>query len=147
MKYQTFTKSLLKSCVLALVATLSLTTGHTAMAAWPDDQPIKMVVPFPPGSSPDILARTISEPLARSLNQAIVIENRAGAGGNIGTRQVAQAKPDGYTLLYTINGPLVTAPKLYAKTLGYDSSQRLGAYQPDWNKPQRPDCQQGTGHA
>ncbi len=125
MKHPILTTIFFQRTALALAATLSLTVGHTAMAAWPDDQPIKMVVPFPPGSSPDILARTISEPLSKSLNQAVVIENRAGAGGNIGTRQVAQAKPDGYTLLYTINGPLVTAPKLYAKTLGYDPLKDL----------------------
>lgn len=90
-----------------------------AHAAWPE-RPIHLVVPFPPGSSPDLLARTIAEPLAQALKQPVVIDNKPGAGGNIGTRQVTQAKPDGYTLLYTINGPLVTAPTLYKRTLGYD---------------------------
>ncbi|WP_268640495.1 Bug family tripartite tricarboxylate transporter substrate binding protein, partial [Escherichia coli] len=61
----------------------------------------------------------------QALGQPIVIDNKTGAGGNIGTRIVAQAKPDGYTLLYTINGPLVTAPTLYKKTLGYDPLQDL----------------------
>ena len=54
-----------------------------------------------------------------------MVDNKPGAGGNIGTRIVAQAKPDGYTLLYTINGPLVTAPTLYKKTLGYDPLRDL----------------------
>lgn len=90
-----------------------------AQAAWPE-RPIHLVVPYPPGSSPDLLARTIAEPLSQALKQAVVIDNKPGAGGNIGTRQVTQAKPDGYTLLYTINGPLVTAPTLYKRTLGYD---------------------------
>ncbi|WP_025513973.1 Bug family tripartite tricarboxylate transporter substrate binding protein [Bordetella trematum] len=90
-----------------------------AQAAWPE-RPIHLVVPYPPGSSPDLLARTIAEPLSQALKQAVVIDNKPGAGGNIGTRQVSQAKPDGYTLLYTINGPLVTAPTLYKRTLGYD---------------------------
>ncbi|OZI72021.1 Bug family tripartite tricarboxylate transporter substrate binding protein [Bordetella genomosp. 12] len=90
-----------------------------AHAAWPE-RPIHLVVPFPPGSSPDLLARTIAEPLSQALQQSIVVDNKPGAGGNIGTRMVAQAKPDGYTLLYTINGPLVTAPTLYKRTLGYD---------------------------
>jgi tripartite-type tricarboxylate transporter receptor subunit TctC len=90
-----------------------------AQAAWPD-RSIYLVVPFPPGSSPDILARTLSQPLSAALGQKVIIENKPGAGGNIGTRMVAQARPDGYTLLYTINGPLVTAPTLYKKTLGYD---------------------------
>lgn len=106
---------LLRGLCLSLAAILPA----VAHAEWPD-RPIHMVVPFPPGSSPDILARTISEPLSQALGQPIVIDNKPGAGGNIGTRMVSQAKPDGYTLLYTINGPLVTAPTLYKKTLGYD---------------------------
>lgn len=106
---------LLRGLCLSLAAALPA----AAHADWPD-HPIHLVVPFPPGSSPDILARTISEPLSQALGQPIVVDNKPGAGGNIGTRIVAQAKPDGYTLLYTINGPLVTAPTLYKKTLGYD---------------------------
>ena len=92
-------------------------------SAWPD-RPIKLIVPFPPGSSPDIVARVITEPLARALGQPIVVENRAGAGGNIGTAAVAKAEPDGYTLLFTIQGPLVTAPLLVLK-LGYDPVKDL----------------------
>jgi len=90
-----------------------------AHAEWPE-RPIHVVVPFPPGSSPDLLARTIAEPLSQALGQPIVVDNKPGAGGNIGTRLVAKSDPDGYTLVYTINGPLVTAPELYKKTLGYD---------------------------
>jgi len=96
---------------------LLLMTG-TAGAAWPE-RPIKMIVPFPSGSSPDIVARLLGEPLAKALGQPVVIENKPGAGGNIGTQQAAQSAPDGYTLLFTINGPLTTAPTLYKK-LGYD---------------------------
>lgn len=101
------------------VALAGLALAPNAHAEWPD-RPMHLVVPFPAGSSPDILARTIAEPLSQSLGQPIVVENRPGAGGNIGTRYVTMAKPDGNTLLYTINGPLVTAPTLYKKTLGYD---------------------------
>jgi tripartite-type tricarboxylate transporter receptor subunit TctC len=93
--------------------------GGRAHAVWPE-RPIHLVVPFPPGSSPDILARVTAGPLARALGQPIVIDNKPGAGGNLGARFVTRAKPDGYTLLYTINGPLVTAPALYRDTLGYD---------------------------
>ena len=96
-----------------------------AQAAWPEDRPIHLVVPFPAGSSPDLLARTLVEPLSKALRQTIVVDNKAGAGGNIGTRYVARATPDGYTLLYTINGPLVTAPTLYKNTLGYDPFKDL----------------------
>ena len=98
---------------------------HNAWAAWPADRPIHLVVPFPAGSSPDLLARQVAEPLSKALKQNIVIENKPGAGGNLGTRLVARAANDGYTLLYTINGPLVTAPKLYQKTLGYDPAADL----------------------
>jgi tripartite-type tricarboxylate transporter receptor subunit TctC len=108
----------LRAFCMAL-APLCLALPAAARAEWPD-RPIHMVVPFPPGSSPDILARAVAEPLGQALGQAIVIDNRPGAGGNIGTRMVTMAKPDGNTLLYTINGPLVTAPTLYKKTLGYD---------------------------
>jgi len=109
------------SRALALSAfALSCVAPAAFAAEWPAAQAIKMVVPFPPGSSPDTLARTISAPLSKALGQAIVIENRPGAGGNIGTRAVASAAPDGYTILYTINGPLVTAPTLYKRSLGYD---------------------------
>lgn len=112
---------LLRSLCLSLLVAILPPAAH---ADWPE-RPIHLVVPFPPGSSPDILARTLSEPLAQALGQAVVIDNKPGAGGNIGTRSVSQAKPDGYTLLYTSNGPLVTAPTLYQKTLGYDPLRDL----------------------
>lgn len=91
--------------------------------AWPS-RPIKLVVPFPPGSSPDYIARLIGEPLARALGQPVVIDNKPGAGGEIGTGLVARAEPDGYSLLFTIQGPLVTAPML-KKGLSYDPAKDL----------------------
>lgn len=120
--------SMARRRVFVALATLTLCmvgANLPAQAAWPLDKPIHLVVPFPPGSSPDILARSIAEPLSQKLKQSIVVENKPGAGGNIGTRLVARAQPDGYTLLYTINGPLVTAPALYKKTLGYDPEKDL----------------------
>lgn len=104
---------------LSLLSAGLLAFSQSAHAQWPQ-RPIQMVVPFPAGSSPDILARALSEPLSKALKQTIIIDNRPGAGGNIGTRYVSQAKPDGYTLLLTINGPMVTAPTLYKNNLGYD---------------------------
>lgn len=109
----------------SLAASIGLTSTATAQTAWPLEKPIHLVVPFPAGSSPDILARTLATPLAKKLGQNIIVENKPGAGGNIGTRFVARAPADGYTLLYTINGPLVTAPTLYKKTLGYDPFKDL----------------------
>ena len=106
------------------VLLLALLTSNT-WAAWPAERPIHLVVPFPAGSSPDLLARQVADPLSKALKQSIVIENKPGAGGNLGTRFVSRAPNDGYTLLYTINGPLVTAPQLYQKTLGYDPARDL----------------------
>ncbi|MFA7668541.1 MAG: tripartite tricarboxylate transporter substrate binding protein [Burkholderiaceae bacterium] len=109
---------------LGLAAAMLAAPVWAQASDWPS-RPIQMVVPFPPGSSPDTLARMVAEPLAQKLGQPIVVENKPGAGGNIGTRQVAQAKPDGYTILLTINGPIVTAPTLYKTTLGYDPQKDL----------------------
>ena len=91
--------------------------------AWPA-RPIKLLVPFPAGSSPDIIGRLIAEPLGQVLGQTIVVDNRPGAGGNLGTGVVAKAEPDGYTFLFTIQGPLVTAP-LLSKGLNYDPAREL----------------------
>ncbi len=96
-----------------------------AAAPWPS-RPIRLVVPFPGGSSPDLIARDLAEPLAQSLGQTIVIDNKPGAGGNIGTGVVAKAAPDGHTLLFTIQGPLITAP-LLARSLPYDPRRELRA--------------------
>ncbi len=105
----------------ALCGVASAATISDASGTWPS-RPIRMVVPYPPGSTPDLVARYISEKLGENVGQPVVIDNRPGAGGNIGTSHVARAKPDGYTLLFTINGPLVTAPLLYPK-LDYDPSR------------------------
>jgi tripartite-type tricarboxylate transporter receptor subunit TctC len=91
--------------------------------AWPS-RPIKLVVPFPPGSSPDIIGRLLAEPLGHALGQTVIIDNKPGAGGNVGTGAVAKADPDGYTFLFTIQGPLVTAPLLSAN-LNYDPLKDL----------------------
>ena len=82
------------ACGLALLGPL-LATTH--VRAYPE-QIIKIIVTFPPGGSSDILIRAIEPIVAQQLKQSIVIENRGGAGGNIGMTAVAQAKPDGYTL-------------------------------------------------
>lgn len=102
----------------------ALTVGVASLAwparatVWPA-RPIKLVVPFPAGSSPDLVARLLAEPLAQALGQAVVIANQPGAGGNIGTGMVAKAAHDGYTLLFTTQGPLAVAP-LLNRRLPYD---------------------------
>ena len=82
-------------------------------------QTVNLVVPLPPGSIPDMLARILAEQLTRSWSTPVVVINRPGAGLNIGARSVATAEPDGYTLLFTAPGPLVSNELLYAN-LGYD---------------------------
>jgi tripartite-type tricarboxylate transporter receptor subunit TctC len=96
-----------------------LIPGSAAIAAEYPTRPIRMVIPFPAGGSIDIVARSISQRWVAQLGQQIVIDNRAGAGGALGTQLVAQAAPDGYTLLYGNAGPLAIAPHLSPK-LGYD---------------------------
>lgn len=124
MSAYTLLRRRMKASITALAGAGVLALSAAANAAWPE-RPIQMIVPFPAGTSPDILARAVAEPLAADLGQPIVIENKPGAGGNIGTRMATQAKPDGYTMLLTINGPMVTAPTLYKTTLGYDPLKDL----------------------
>jgi tripartite-type tricarboxylate transporter receptor subunit TctC len=100
----------------------------TAAQNWPE-RPIRIVVPFPPGGSSDFAARILSQHLHKSLRQTIVIDNRGGAGGNIGSEIVARAAPDGYTFLATAEGPITISPSLYQK-LGYVPMRDLTAVTP-----------------
>src|SRR5881394_2069533 len=88
-----------------------------AAFAWPD-QPVRIVVPFTPGTGPDIIARFVAERLSPRLGQPVIVDNVAGASGNIGSQQVARAKPDGLTLMSSVN-TLVMNASLY-KNLPYD---------------------------
>jgi tripartite-type tricarboxylate transporter receptor subunit TctC len=78
-------------------------------------KPIKLIVPFAPGGGADIVARTISQPMAQLLGQPLVIENKPGGGGTLAADYVAKSTPDGYTLLYTTPGPQMTNPYLMEK--------------------------------
>jgi tripartite-type tricarboxylate transporter receptor subunit TctC len=102
-----------------LAAFLSLILSSAAAQEWPQ-KPLRLIVPFAPAGVTDNAARVIAEPLAARLGQQVVIENRGGAGGNIGTAAVAQAEPDGYTLLLGYDGTLVINPHVYAK-VGFDT--------------------------
>jgi tripartite-type tricarboxylate transporter receptor subunit TctC len=100
---------------LSSLATLALTLGVAAPACadvYPS-RPITLVVTFEPGGSSDISARVIAQELSQVLKQQVLVENRAGAGGRIGTKSAAQAKPDGYTLLWGSGSNLTSAPVLY----------------------------------
>lgn len=102
------------SCLLSSVA-IGLIAGPgaaaPAMAAFPE-KPITLVVPFPPGGAVDTLGRIFADKISKQTGQPVIVENRAGANGNIGTEVVAKAKPDGYTMLIAANG-MATNPTLY----------------------------------
>jgi len=102
----------------ALCAGLVALLAAPAAADYPD-RPIRLVVPFPAGGGADALARTIMPRFAQELGASIVIDNRPGAGGNVGAEFVAHAAPDGYTLLYGTNGTHAINRALYAKQ-GFD---------------------------
>jgi tripartite-type tricarboxylate transporter receptor subunit TctC len=92
--------------------------------AWPAGKPVTLVVPFPPGGSSDVIARHLVSKLPQKLGGNFIVENRAGAGGTVGTAYVKRAAPDGYTLLVTSLGPLVIGPHLL-KAIGYDPVKDL----------------------
>ena len=114
-------KSLSAFLVLPLAAGIALAprpaTAQIAPDAWPS-KPIRLILPFPPGGPTDILGRIVAERLTANLGQPVVIENRGGAGGNVGAEAAAKSAPDGYTILLVSN-PLAISPSLYAK-LNYD---------------------------
>lgn len=102
--------------LIAIACTMGtvLAAPVQAQSHWPS-KPITLVSPYAPGGTTDVLARMLAIRLQAQLGQPVVVENKAGAGGNIGTDYVAKAKPDGYTFLVASSGPLVIAPSLYAK--------------------------------
>jgi len=106
------------------IAALALCAVHAGAQAqtWPT-KPVRIIVPFTPGSGTDIMARTVSEKLTAQLGQPVVVENRPGAGGTIGAAQVAKAEPDGYTLLVHSSSYTVT-PSTYGN-LPYDTLRDL----------------------
>jgi len=102
-----------------LFVALSLTAAGAAIPQQYPAKPVRIIAPFPPGQATDIMARLIAERLAQSFGQAFLVENRAGAGGALGTEAAAKATPDGYTLVMGTIGPLAISPALYSK-LAYD---------------------------
>lgn len=101
-----------------LSATALCIAASAASAAWQPTQPVTLVVPYTPGTGIDLIARQLSAHLPGALGQPVIVENVAGASGNIGSERVARAKPDGHTLLVQVN-TLVMNKSLY-KTLSYD---------------------------
>ena len=99
-------------CLLLLLPALAWAQAYPS-------KPVRVIVTFPPGGTPDIYGRIMSVELSRLWNQPVLVENRVGAAGTIGTDYVAKAPPDGYTLLFGADAPLTLAPSLYTK-LPYD---------------------------
>ena len=100
------------TAAVATVLTTLCSGAALAQANWPD-KPIKVILPFPPGGPSDMVIRVLSEKLQASLKQPIVVENKPGAGGNIGATLVARASPDGYTWLWTPDSVLTVNPHIY----------------------------------
>ena len=102
----------------ALALLWILSAAQAAAQQWPA-KPVRFIVPFPPGGSTDVAARTIADQLGRSMGAQFVVENRAGGGGAIGTTEVARATPDGYSILFAADP--VTTLNLVVKNLSYDT--------------------------
>src|SRR5215471_17885174 len=101
--------------MMRLLAALALAAlaGPVSAQTWPT-KPVRWIVPFPPGGASDVSARPVADKLSRALGQPVVVENRAGASGIIGTELVAKSAPDGYTLLNASDSTMA-APHLYSK--------------------------------
>ncbi len=101
-----------------IVATAAFGSAPAFAETYPS-RPITMIAPYPPGASTDFIARVLRGPMSDALGQPIVVENRPGAGGTVGTNMVAAAPPDGYTLLITVNAP-ITMNKYFQKSYSLD---------------------------
>ena len=112
--------SLIRACLAAAALALA---GSALAQPWPS-RPVRLVVNFPPGGAADVIARTVAVPLGESLGQTVLIENRPGAGGNIGADAVAKSTADGYTLLVSSGGTISINPHLYAK-MPFDPAKDL----------------------
>jgi tripartite-type tricarboxylate transporter receptor subunit TctC len=109
---------------LAVCTGLTIGLADTANAqTWPT-RPVTWIVPFPAGGPADVLARTVAAELSSKLGQQFVIENRAGAGGNLGGAAAAKAEPDGYTMMFSTPGPAAINKLMYANA-GYDPEKDL----------------------
>jgi tripartite-type tricarboxylate transporter receptor subunit TctC len=124
---------------------LAVTTSRHAVAqgaAWPA-QPIRLVVPFAPGGTTDLVARLLAAGLQERLGVSVVVENRAGAGATVGSEMVARAAPDGYTLVMSNIASHGISPSVYRGRIRYD---RLRAYRAGGDEPDRVGGEPARGH-
>src|SRR5712664_4185453 len=98
--------------ILVFLCSVLIAAAPVRAQDWPA-RPIRIIVPFAPGGVADNSARVVAEPLAQRLGQQVVVENRPGASGNIGSAAVAQSAPDGYTLLLGFDGTMVISPDVF----------------------------------
>lgn len=110
--------------LLRAFAFLLILAGGSAWAQGYPNKPVRMIVPFPPGGATDIVARVVAQKLSDVWGQSVVVENRSGAGGNIGGEVVARSAPDGYTLFMT-SGSIVTANPYIYKKMAFDPAKDL----------------------
>jgi len=106
------------SAAVVLIAALTATPTPAAAQTYPS-RPVTLIVPFPPGGSTTIVARIIAEKMSETLGQTVVVDNRGGAGGTVGTRSAAKSAPDGYTILLSYTATMAIGPNLQAAA-GYD---------------------------
>ena len=110
-------------CIIAFLLGPCGALDSARAQSWPN-RTITFVVPFPPGGSTSIVARVIADKMSQLLGQSIVVDNRGGAGGTVGTKAVARSEPNGYTILVGYTGTLAIGPSLY-KNVGYDPRKIL----------------------
>jgi len=116
-------RSALRALALAIAIVLTLPFCAARAQGWPT-HPVTLIVPFPAGGNADVLARALAAELGEKLGQTFIVDNRTGAGGNIGGAAVAKAPPDGYTLMFGTPGPIATNKLMY-KSLPYDPEKDL----------------------
>jgi len=115
-----------RSGMLVVATALSLLPAIAAQAQTYPAKPVRLITPFPPGGTTDILARIVATKLTEAWGQQVFVDNRAGAGGTVGVGLAARAEPDGHTILIAHIGPLAMAPALYPK-LAYDPVRDFAA--------------------
>lgn len=114
----------MKATRRGLFAATLLAPAVARAQAWAPTRPVRFVVPFPAGGATDVVARVLGERMQETLGQPVVVENRTGAGGNVGVENVVRSAPDGTTILMGTTGTLTVNPHLYA-TLGFDPLRDL----------------------
>src|SRR5690242_19464008 len=112
-----------RHALLSTAAAIAAPAAFAQKDSWPT-KPLRIVVPYPPGGSSDIIARSIGNLLSDALKQSVIVENKPGANGNLGADFVAKAPADGYTLLLCDVGALAISPSVYPK-LPFDPSKEL----------------------